>query len=266
MSAGDWIKLHRSLMQSDVWPDPWLFQLWVWCLMRANYCDQKWLGKVVRRGQFVTGQSSGAGELNVSPATWYRGMKKLESFGYIELEANSKNTLVTVCKYSTYQDGQCDERIASELPVNSERIAGELPVNTIKEGNNQRREEGREGATEPDPLAHERAIIEVEQPSPKTPWTPPEGINPITVEAVRRWNDFTFATTGRYIPPMTIDAELMARKRQGWTPQKFSDAVDLTIRVNGKRLLDPDKDYQKSERPKSIYPAPKSSNPQLKVS
>ena len=258
MSAGDWIKIHRSLMTSDVWPDPWLFQLWVWCLMRANYCDQKWLGKVVCRGQFVTGQASAAVELNVSPATWYRGMKKLESFGYITLEANSRFTIVTVCKYNTYQDAKHDDRIADELPANSERIAGELQVNTIEEGNKSRTKE-RERET---PTAGR--LESTEQPHPQL-LTPAEVARQQAAEHVAAWRMPTNAQEprhrqalvmwqavrkerhGRYLPENQWESAAM--QRASWDSDRWHEAL-LTSAVDGTLNLATHQDDKraKSER------------------
>ena len=119
--AGDWVKLHRSIADSGVWADEWLLKLWIWCLLRANYADRKWLGITIRRGQFVTGRFAGAEELGVHPSKWYRGMAALVELGNITTTPNNKNTIVTVVNYESYQDDECDPRTTNEQPANNKR-------------------------------------------------------------------------------------------------------------------------------------------------
>jgi hypothetical protein len=132
--AGDWIKVHRQLMDSAVWTDEWLVKLWIWCLLKANYRDGFYKGKPVKRGQFVTGRITGADELNVSPSRWYRGITRLAELGGIEIHANSVWTMITVCNYTTYQDTTGDDRTANEQRMNSEWTANGQPADTIEEG------------------------------------------------------------------------------------------------------------------------------------
>ena len=120
--ANDWIKVHRSLMDSAVWSDEWLVKLWMWCLLKANYKASFFKGVPIARGQFATGQHTGSNELGVSPSRWYRGMTTLESLGNITILANSRFSVVTICKYELYQDIDKPERIADEQPANSQRI------------------------------------------------------------------------------------------------------------------------------------------------
>lgn len=128
--ASDWVKVHRSLMDSAVWSDEWLVKLWMWCLLKANFKPSVFKGMMIERGQFATGQHTGADELGVSPTRWYRGMTTLEKLGNISIKANSRFSIVTVCKYDSYQGNGKQERIADELPMNSQRIADEQPTNS----------------------------------------------------------------------------------------------------------------------------------------
>ena len=148
--AGDWLKLHRSILDSELFADDWLTRLWIWCLCRANYSNGRFRGEPIERGQFVTGRNSASAELQVSPSKWYRGIERLQQLGCIKTEANSNWTTITVCKYDTYQNGS-DE---GEQQSDSERTSGDTtsgqaviqPADTIEERNNSkkgRREEGK---------------------------------------------------------------------------------------------------------------------------
>lgn len=138
---GDWLRLYRSLLDHEVFQDPWLLKLFIWCLLKANYKPSKFQGQPVGVGQFVTGRHRAAEDLGVTASKWYRGMQKLSEspFSVISLESNSKWTTVTVCNYSTYQN----KRSKSEQQTNSKRTASEQQTNTIEERNNSIREEGK---------------------------------------------------------------------------------------------------------------------------
>ncbi len=134
-----YVKLHRSAIDHRVFDDPFLWHLFCWCLIKANYRDSNYMGVVIPAGSFVTGRNSAADQLHIAPSKWQRGMEKLASpqFACISITPNSKWTMVSVCNYSTYQF--CENE--TEQQVNSVRTANEQQVNTSKEVNNTRNEE-----------------------------------------------------------------------------------------------------------------------------
>src|SRR5262245_5090714 len=58
--AGDWIKLHRKLLDSPLFHHAGLLHLWMYCLLHANWKPTKWRipgtfnELPINRGQFVT--------------------------------------------------------------------------------------------------------------------------------------------------------------------------------------------------------------------
>ena len=134
MAAGDWIKLHRKLLDSAVFSDEWLLKLWIWCLLRANFNDRIRGGVSVPAGSFVTGRFAAADELGVSPSRWYRGIHQLASLGMINLSSTQERTIVTVCHWDTYQS---DFAVRGQQ-VNSERTASEQQMNNERTMSGQR--------------------------------------------------------------------------------------------------------------------------------
>ncbi len=174
--TGDWLKLHRGIRYSDVLSDPHLCQLWVWCLVCANYREKVFKGQKLKPGQFVTGRNKGAEELHVSPSKFYRGLHKLEEMGNVRLEVNSRWTTVTICKWGTYQS----EESESEQQVNSNRTASEQQVNTTKEGKkvkNVKKEDNLFAAAAAEGPDTEPLAETPDTPEP-TPTPPPTGTTP----------------------------------------------------------------------------------------
>lgn len=147
---GDWIKLHRRVLDSDLFADDWLTRLWIWCLCKANFREATFRGEAIERGQFVTGRITAADELGVSPSKWYRGISKLCEMKCISTTSNSNWTTITVCRYEDYQNTTSKSEQVVIQRVNSQRTAddttSEQPADTIEEEQELkkgRREEGK---------------------------------------------------------------------------------------------------------------------------
>jgi hypothetical protein len=126
-----YVKLHREAIDHEVFQDEWLWKLFCWCVLKANFKADNFKGEFVPRGSFVTGRMRAAEELGAAPSRVYRGLRRLEELGCITTKANSNWTTVTVCNYNTYQIQEDDNRTASE------RRNGQQ-TNTIEETNNPR--------------------------------------------------------------------------------------------------------------------------------
>ena len=114
---GGWVKLHRSILESEAFLVDWPFRLWIWCICKTNFRPGSYYQTAVRPGQFVTGRASGAAQLGVTESKWYRGMQKLAELGIISMDANNRRTIVTVSNYSSYQKDEEPQRTASGQPM-----------------------------------------------------------------------------------------------------------------------------------------------------
>lgn len=107
-SLSGWIKLQRKLLVSTVFADERMLKVFIWCLIRANpKPTDVQVGRQTihcERGQFVTGRNEAAQELGMSPSAVRRWLTLLSAGQQISLSATNKFTLVTVEKYSLYQD------------------------------------------------------------------------------------------------------------------------------------------------------------------
>lgn len=118
MNEGDWIKLHRSLLDSEVFADADLLKVWVWVLLRAAYCPRLVTvrtGRGVKSvrldvGQFIFGAHSAAEELIMPKSTVQDRMKRLETMRNIRVQPGTHCSIVTVCHWSTYQAGEREAR------------------------------------------------------------------------------------------------------------------------------------------------------------
>lgn len=147
MSLG-WIKLHRKLLDSQVFANEGLLKVWIYCLCRANH-DVSYVpittGKgttevKVDKGQFIFGRKSSAKDLGMNQSTLYKRLKKLEKLGNCNTQSNSHYTLVTICNWETYQDSKKPLEQGKEQLSNNQVTTREQPSNTDKNDNNYKNE------------------------------------------------------------------------------------------------------------------------------
>lgn len=97
---------------SRIWANPDLLKLWLWCLAKATYLDEKWVsiksGKgfidiEIKRGQFLYGRHSAASELDINPSTMRERISKLQKLGFIDIKSDKQYSIITICNYDYYQ-------------------------------------------------------------------------------------------------------------------------------------------------------------------
>ncbi len=123
-----WICLHRQIVSSAVFADPDLLRLWVWILARANWEVQHVTMKTGRGntivtlqpGQFITGRMAASEELEWSPSTFRRRLKRLEAMGMIALKVDTHWSVVSVVNWEKYQQPNNDKWTGSGQAITPE--------------------------------------------------------------------------------------------------------------------------------------------------
>jgi DNA-binding transcriptional regulator YhcF (GntR family) len=130
-NMSDWIKIHRSVIDSYSFADPVTFKIWVWMLLKANYKPSHVplnhgrgiVSIKVDRGQFIFGRNKAAEELEINGSTIYRHLQKLENQKQINIEANNQYSLITICNYNTYQNVKDkDEQVTNNYRTSNEQV------------------------------------------------------------------------------------------------------------------------------------------------
>lgn len=109
-----WIKLHRKILESDLWnsKEPFGFrEAWIDLLLMVNHADKKILfdGEpyTVKCGQRITSIRKLAERWHWSKDKVTRYLKTLESEQMITKKRYRNGTLLTIVNYGKYQGG-CD--------------------------------------------------------------------------------------------------------------------------------------------------------------
>tara|TARA_R110002020_G_scaffold290954_7_gene506387 strand:+ start:6085 stop:7077 length:993 start_codon:yes stop_codon:yes gene_type:complete len=135
MIKAGYIKLHRKLLDSEVFSDPKMLKTWIWILMSANWERRKTIsGIVIERGEFVTGFRKASEQLGIGKNTIARHFKRFEFLEMIQTFAGSRGTRVVVEKYNDYQSS--DDSLWSETSVVSKLSNGTINGTDIGTGKN----------------------------------------------------------------------------------------------------------------------------------
>ncbi len=125
----DWIKIHRSVLDSFCFANPNHFKVWIWMLLKANYkksfiplnAGRGSTTILVDRGQFIFGRNKASEELGLNGTAIYRILQKFEELKQISIEPNNHFSLITICNYNSYQNIKDKD----EQQMNSKRTADE---------------------------------------------------------------------------------------------------------------------------------------------
>ncbi|MED2940682.1 DnaD domain protein [Cytobacillus horneckiae] len=122
-----WIKLHRQILDNDLWHDVTTFRLFTLLLLRASHKDGiKIKSIVLKRGQYLRSYSKLAEDLEykekrglkkVSKSTILRSVKKLVESGMVNVNETEYGTLFTITKYQEYQGLETDYETVNETDI-----------------------------------------------------------------------------------------------------------------------------------------------------
>ena len=120
MSKG-WIKIHRQITDSEIWDSEEPFDrrsAWIDLIIMVNHQDKRiifnGLPMIVRRGQVITSIRKLADRWNWSRDRVSRYLSLLESLGMITKKSDKNKTLLTLVKYSFFQDVHDSDKDSDE--------------------------------------------------------------------------------------------------------------------------------------------------------
>ena len=123
-----WVKIYRSMLYWE-WSDvPEMVALWVRLIIRAAHDDQQWHGQTIGRGQLVTTLDKLAAETGITVRQLRTCLDRLKDSEQIVTQTTNKNTIITLCKYDSYQDQDETERQANDKPKASKRQTNDKPT------------------------------------------------------------------------------------------------------------------------------------------
>lgn len=103
--------------------------VWLRILLMANSEDRHWHDKIVKRGSFITTIASLSGQFNLTIKQVRTCLDRLRAGGEITTNTSNNNTLVTICKYDSYQlQGANEGQMKGKCPANEKKNSPSLMV------------------------------------------------------------------------------------------------------------------------------------------
>jgi hypothetical protein len=153
-----WVKLHRKLEEWEWYTDSKSVHLFVHLLIKANHKPRKWRGIDVQPGQLVTSRDRLSMETGISTQSVRTILERLKSTSEITSKSTSTYTLITICKWATYQTAieesnqqinqPPNKPVTNEQPATNQQLTTNKNVETVDNGKNGKTERTRESMPE----------------------------------------------------------------------------------------------------------------------
>lgn len=126
-----WIKMYDKLLKWEWYGDPNMVATWIHLLLTANWKDKKWRGVDIKRGQLITSRTNLAESIGLTERQLRTCLDHLQESGEIACETTNRYTVITICKYESYQGNTEENRPAerpAERPTNDQQTTNERPA------------------------------------------------------------------------------------------------------------------------------------------
>jgi hypothetical protein len=137
-----WLKLHRKLLESEIFKNEKLLKTFIWCILKASHKEREQLvghqKELLSPGQFVTGRKKAGLELGFSPSTAWSYLNLLKRNNNIDIKSNSKYSVITIINWDLYQsesekaDNKTDSNSDNKLTTNEQQTDTNKNVKNYK--------------------------------------------------------------------------------------------------------------------------------------
>lgn len=131
-----WIKIHRKFLDWEWFNKSEAVHLFMYMLLKANHKDAKWQGIELKRGEFISSLGNISNATGISIQSIRTVLKKLEKTNEIQIKSTNKYTIVTICKYDSYQD---EKELSNKLITNNQQTVNKQ--STTNKNNNKEKNE-----------------------------------------------------------------------------------------------------------------------------
>lgn len=125
------IALHRTLLDWEWYSEPNTCRVFIHCLLKANWKDKNYRGKVVKRGHFLTSLEVLAQETGLSVRNIRTSIKNLKATNELTIISTRQGTEIIVNNYDLYQEPT--SKATHELT--DERQTGDKQATSTNKGN-----------------------------------------------------------------------------------------------------------------------------------
>ena len=124
-----YIVLHKKLLDWQWYDEINTKVLFIHCLLMANYEPNEWRGVIINRGQFITSVNSLSEQTGLSTQKIRTSLQNLISTKEIIKKSTNKYTMLTICKYDSYQKAEKKDNKQKTI----EQQTNNIQITTTKE-------------------------------------------------------------------------------------------------------------------------------------
>ena len=125
----EYIKLNRKILEWEWWSDINTSRLFIYMLLKANWKDTRFEGKLIPRGSFVSSIPKLSQETALTVREIRTAISHLKSTGEVTCKTYSKYTVFTVKNYCLYQSSDTQ----NDRQVTGKRHSNDMLTTTIEE-------------------------------------------------------------------------------------------------------------------------------------
>lgn len=130
MNSKGFMRLHRQLLDWEWFDNSQMVHVWIYFLLKANYQDSKWHGIDIPRGSFITSLDTICKDTGLSLQNVRTCMNKLKSTGEITTKSTNRYSVITICKYETYNLQDSDANKQNNKQTNIQPTGSQQTTNT----------------------------------------------------------------------------------------------------------------------------------------
>ena len=123
-----WVKIHRQITEWEWYRDANTFRVFMHLLLSANYEDKRWRNIDVLRGQIITSRVDLAQALCLTERQVRTSLERLKMTGVISIKTTNQYSLISIKKYSLFQDTTNEDSQTKIQPATS-KMSNERPAN-----------------------------------------------------------------------------------------------------------------------------------------
>lgn len=119
-----WIKLYRKFINWGWFKKSEMVHLFIYILLKANSMDREFEGLTVKRGQLITSRKAIHDDTGLSEQTIRTCLKRLANGNEINIKSTKAYTLITVCKYDSYNVGSklTNQQLTNNQPTTNQQL------------------------------------------------------------------------------------------------------------------------------------------------
>ena len=124
MDNQGFIKIYRKMLDWEWYKNENAKNVFIHCLLKANWKDGRFQGYDVPRGSFVTGRRQLSQELNISEQSIRTALKRLKSTNEITIKTTKNFSIITIVNYEKYQETnqEINQHLTNNQPTANQHL------------------------------------------------------------------------------------------------------------------------------------------------